>query len=268
VNANEKKTIGPETHALATMLGQLDATFWPFGGNAERRCIGATMELRKMWISGKGLLCRPGGTVSQRKDAELFWKRLEAAGLVTIARAQGRRTHTKLTWAGELSIRTICGTALPVFYWDEFLALANLLDSTGEPSLPESFTCGAEPWTASDGQRDKLNRQQSHMIPFVAAGFVEFWHDFRSCQWVSITDAGRDATESLTPTNPPDDLEMDNDVCEIYDQAYTAETARLATVISDTPTNLFPPASAGIGWGDFAGTLKRRLARKAAVDGA
>jgi len=261
VNANEKNTIGPETARLATLLGQLDATFWPFAGNRERRCIGATMELRQQWLSGKGLPCRPGGTVSQRKDTELFWKRLEAAGMVTIARAHGRRTHTKLTWAGELSIRAICGTGIPVFYWDEFLAIAAILDSTGEPSLPESFLAGAEPWVANDEQQGKLTRQQFHMLPFVAAGLLTFWHDCRACQWVSITDAGREAIATVTPTDPPDDLEVDDDVCVIYDDAYRTETARLATVVPDNPTNLFPPASAGIGWGDFASCLDRRRER-------
>jgi len=263
-----KKSIGPETHALATMLGQLDATFWPFAGNRETRCIGATMELRQQWLSGKGLPCRPGGTVEQRHASSLLWKRLESAGMVTIARAQGRRTHSKLTWLGELSIRAICGTGVPVFYWDEFLAIAVLLDSADEPSLPESFTCGAEPWVATDEQRGKLTRQQFHMMPFVTAGFVSFWHDCRGCQWIAVTPAGREAISKLIPTDPPDDLEVDDDVCVIYDNAYRAETARLATVVPDNPTNLFPPASAGIGWGGYAGTLERRSARKAAVDGA
>ena len=68
-------------------------------------------------------------------------------------------------------------------------------------------------------------------------------------------------TQPGMPTNPPDDLSVDDDVCEIYDDAYRTETARLATATPDNPSDIFPPASAGLGWGDFASCRDRRRER-------
>ena len=262
MNVTAEKKIGAETTALAELLGRLDATFWPFAGNAERRNVGATMEQRQAWISGRGLPVRSHGTVNARKDAEQFWKRLEQAGMVTVARSRGRRTHAKLTWAGELAMRALCGTTYPAETWDEFLTLAALHDSTGEPSLPESFVCGAEPWTASEEQQARLYRQRCHLLPYTAAGFVTFWHDCRGAQWLHVTEAGREAIQTLTPVWPPDGLDIDDAVCGIYDQAYRDETARLATATAESTTNLYPPASSGIGWGDFARFMELRRDRE------
>jgi hypothetical protein len=262
VKPKTKKNIGPETRAVATLLGRVEAVFWPFAGNEETRSISATMELRRDWLSGQGLPCRVHSTSENgRKTVEGIYRRLADAGLIVIAESKGRRTHVKLTWPGELAARALCGTGFPALYWDEFLHFAKLCDSTGESSLPESFVAGCEPWTASEEQAERISVQRFHFLPFHAAGMLSFWHDFRGFQWIAIEPQGREAISTLEPTWPADGLSADDRVAEIYDRAYSAETTRLATAKPSNPRDLFPPASAGIGWGDYAPVLADRKAQ-------
>ncbi len=254
-----KTSAKPEMRSLATLLARLDAVFFPFAGNEETRCIGACMELRAGWISGQGLPMREHApTASGRKVNEELWKRLGDAGLVTIKADGGRRTHVRFTFTGETLTRCLCATGCTYVFWPVFRRLAKLIDQTGIPSLPESFTCGAEPYTGDEGQAARIRLQRFRLLPFVTAGFLDFWHDCHSHQWIGLTAAGRQALAAGRPARPRDEWTLDEDVSAIYDRTLDRATRRLASAKPANPTNLFPPASAGIGWGDFASALQHR----------
>jgi len=245
--------------ALATVLGRLDAPFWPFGGSDENRCINACMELRDGWLSGPGLPMRQHApTASGRKANEELWKRLADAGLVSIKADGGRRTHVRFTPLGESLTRCLCATGCTWRYWPVFRRVAALIDLTGEPSLPESFVAGCEPWEATEEQQSAIYLQQYRLLPFVTAGWVSLWHDCRGCQWMSLTDAGRAAIAAGRPARPPEEWQLDEAVAAVYDRAFRAEMKRLTSARPANTTNLYPPASAGIGWGDFRRVLDRR----------
>lgn len=249
----------PEMRSLATLLARLDAVFWPFMGNDETRCIGACMELRDGWLHGKGLPMREHSpTASGRKDVEQLWRRLADAGLVSVAADGGRRTHVKFTPTGETLTRCLCATGCTYVYWPVFLRLARLIDSTGEVSLPESFTCGAEPYTGDGEQAARIRQQRFRLLPFITVGWLSFWHDCRGCQWLGLTDAGRAAIAAGRPARPGEEWTLDEGVAAIYDRALDREEIRLASTRPSNETNLFPPCSASIGWGHFRNTMDRR----------
>lgn len=264
MNANEEKKVGLETQTLAVLLGQLDAVFAPFVGNGERRSLGAVMELRKGWLSGQGLPCRATGDATERKAAELLWKRLEDSGLVTVARAHGRRTHARLTTGGETLIRSLAGTGTIWSNWPFFRRLVKVFDSMDRNSLPESFTANCEPWCASDEQSRLVAAQRLRLMPFVTGGYLSLWHDCRGCLWISLTTAGRAAIGAGRPPRPPGEWGFNGAVADLYDSAFRRETKRLRTLTPTNPHAFWPPFSAGLGWGDFRKhlVLERELAEK------
>ncbi len=261
-----KKNAKDETLALAELLGRVDAVFWPFAGSGDGRNVAGTMGRRQSWLSGAGLPSRASGDATARKNAEQLWVRLESSGLVVVARSNGRRTHARLTRDGEAMIRTLCGTGTVATNWPHFARLVAMFSEMGRASLPESYTANCEPWQGTDEQGRRLTEQRIQLLPFLTADLLWAWHDFRGGNWFSLQPAGRAAFDAGCPERPPRDWEFDQAVADQYDDAFRRETKRLRNASPANPNNLYPPFSAGLGWGNLEQRirLERELAAKRA----
>ena len=266
---DEKKMIGAETQAMATLLGRLDCTFWPaFAVDGRNRTV--MFERQQTWLAGVGLpVTSNNSNPNERKQVEFLWKLLERAGLVTIARRKGRRSHIRFTATGETFARALCGTGDVFCYREEFEQLVALCDETGKSSLPMSFVADVEPWENSPEGGKALYMQTSRILPHVTAGHATFTLDTLGGLWIGITAAGREAVDN--PPIEPDGIDewtLIEEASDVYEAAFRAAKQELAIEKPDHPHNFILPRVPA-GWGCFrehlAAQRERELERQADV---
>jgi len=256
------KSISFEETAVAELLGRLDYVFWPWRDMRQPQVL---WELRQGWLHGRGLPTRShGSNEAQRKETEGVFRKLEKSHLVTVTARAGRRTHVRLTPMGETFARIICATGFVALHWDDFQAFADLIDSTNEVTLPESYVAGLEPWEGTPEQVDALSRQTFRFLPFATAGLLGFSGDAYGRQWIALTTKGRKAIEAGRPDEPAEDWELIEEASTVYEAAFEAEGLALASAKPERPSNLIPPVGCGRGWGDYAPVLASRQTERRA----
>lgn len=235
---------------LVGLLAAADAAFLTYRGKFRQRPAQVRHEQQTAWLAGGLPLRSHGGSGAERKDFEIAVRQLEAAGLLAVRRGDaGRRTAAKLTPNGEAVARRLAGSFTLSDQWELLERLGEMSQAVDGRMIAEHIIIGIRRWKGTPEQNKQLGALEWQLLPLLTAGYVTGATDTLCRYWYAITPAGRRALEAGPPEPPPDDLQMDDQLAEFYDEVRAAIDEAVATAIPEQPNNLVIPLSAGIGWG-------------------
>ncbi len=164
---------------------------------------------RRVFRNAGGLPWACGGTSATRKAAERALTAAEDAGLVTATAAVGKRTHVRLTAAGEARARAIVGlpgfaeAAAMLARCREALEAGQFATIRGERWIPETLLANCE--YGHPDMKELAMQVEDRLLPLLVAGTVASNTSHYGWCWYMLTDTATapptvtsDAKESAT----------------------------------------------------------------------
>ncbi len=222
---------------LVAILGTVDAAFAPvrdWGGQLSPNAMIARKDYPELGIPWHG----GGGSVNDRKGAELRLSKLAEAGFVTLNRSKGRTAKVKLTATGEVAARMMAGLPLPEASFTAMGEIAKrakrepelLLDywineRLIEPS-DESGTINGKP-VDKPGETRWLVFLEEMMLPSLIAGRVRVGVTCKGRAYYALTPAGWAALDAGCKPDKKPRAKFSEEFKSAYYESFKAAVSRL-----------------------------------------
>lgn len=222
---------------LAAILGTVDAAFAPvrdWGGQLSPNAMIARKDYPEVGIPWHG----GGGSVNDRKGAELRLSKLAEAGFVTLNRSKGRTAKVKLTTAGEVVARMMAGLPLPEA---SFTAMGEIAKrAKREPELlldywinerlieptDETGTINGKP-ADKPGETRWLLFLEEMMLPSLIAGRVRVGVTSKGQAHYALTPAGWAAMDAGYKAEKKPGVKFSEEFRSTYYESFKAAVSRM-----------------------------------------
>ena len=241
-----KKPMNRPEALIISLLAALDALFTPIRDWSNGPRVAAIVHRRDQYAR-RGLPVTGGGnTPGQRKQQERNLDTIEATGLVTFTRRQGRRATWKLTEPADWRLRALCACS----DWPEtLLCLLAINAHEQSPRLEQPYSAVPEVWlTGKDYGAPAAADRFKHVEDLLAPALCRAWaiasSDEAGRVGYTVTDEGRAV---LSDPRPPaiDWPEWNPEASEVYSLALTQARRELQAIPTDAASRCVVPLSSG-----------------------